>query len=243
MNKIIPAMIVALLSFSAIGLFASTEVDGATVKERYTNALLPDVYMIEVIDVSSVNVSINGSPSFPVSYRLYAPGKETAVLNGLNNGTLPAADYSGSGPGLLYVFTHNSPSRIILSINHGPATDTDQLVLVKRGVSFLLESDWPVKITRQFSGYGMYFGISTGGRDIYLGSEVNRFIIPETGEWRIYSSWYDTYNLQSQIFLSFTIEYETSYMDAEMYGYAMLAVGAACIGLVAISAGRQRIKD
>jgi len=241
MNKSLLILAVSLLSLSAAGLFTSTGVDGAMIEEQYTDALLPDVYTMRVNN--NVSAYIWSGTNLPTTYLVYAENQETAVNNALihHTGVLPTSSYAGSGPGLLYVFTYVSPSRLYST---DPWIDLHQLNLVAHGISFSFSSGMLVKIERMGTYSGtMYFGRETGSDYKYLYLGANEFIVPASGTWRIYPYDYYSPDLSSQIFMTFSIEYEDAPADVALYGYAMLAAGAACIGLVVISAGKQRIKD
>ena len=245
MKKIIPILVIALLTSSAICMFTSSDVSGETEKRTYTNALLPDVYSVNVNDFYNAEIrykDYNYYSYFPTSYEIYTPETAATVPSNLDKGILPASDYvSGNGPGVLFVFVYIPPSELNVNVN-GTQINSNTLTLVREGVSFQFYSGQPVKITLSAEpSSGLYFGLGTWSYSASLNKGENEFTIPAPGDWRIYS-YYWSYS-SMQMFLSFTIEYEEVSGNTEIYGYLTLVLAAVCIGVLAFSAMKQRIKD
>jgi len=236
MNKMIPILVIALLASSAVCLFTSTDVSGDTERRTYTNALLPDVYMVNISSGSYANISYTdySYAYFPTSYRMYTPGTAANISSYLDSGYLPASDYV-YGTGVLFVFAYRPPAELRVEVN-GAQISSNTLVLVREGVSFQFHSGQPVKITLDATpSTNLYFGLGSWNY-VNLYSQETEFIISAPGDWRIYSSW------PLQIFLTFTIEYEEVSEDTELYGFLMLALAAICIGILAVSAKKRKIK-
>ncbi|MCL2890490.1 MAG: hypothetical protein FWF40_01200 [Methanomassiliicoccaceae archaeon] len=236
MNKIIPILIVALLASSAVFIFTSSDASGASEERTYTDALLPDVYRTDISSGSYANIQYTGQYNyFPATYRMYTPGTAANIDSYLDTGYLPASDYV-SGPGVLFVFAYRPPAELRVEVS-GTQIDSNTLVLVREGVSFQFYSGQPVTITL----YGtippyMYFGLGDWNYKP-LEQETNEFTISAPGEWRIYVNGYPT-----PVFFTFTIEYEEMPENTETYGYLMLALAAICIGILAASAKKRKIK-
>jgi len=246
MNKIIPIMVLVLLSSSALFIAASSDsAEGATERMTYENTLLPDVYKLEVNNVSSVDVRyVNYYDTyFSLVYRIYKPGTD------INLGTqsIPDSDYvyftgvmGTGGPGLLYIFAYKAPSEMNIWIN-GSQINSNTLETVSKGTSLQFFSGQPVKITlNAYPMSTMYLGLGTWNQHMQITGLETDFTISAPGDWRIYPS--GNGDISSQFFLSFTVEYEDVPKNTETYGYLILGIAGACIGVLALSAGRQKIK-
>jgi hypothetical protein len=238
MNKIIPILIIALLSSSAVFIFTSSDVSGATEKRTYTDALLPDVYKVDISSGGHVDVYYTDYyGSFPAEYRMYTPATAANISSYLDAGYLPDPDYV-SGSGVLFVFAYRPPAELSVIID-GTQIDSNTLVLVREGVSFQFHPNQPVKIIlHDTPPYGLRFGLFAPAYNANLQLE-NEFIIPASGDWRIFTP---SYYPPMQMFLTFTVEYEERSGDTEIYGFIMLAMAAVCIGMLALSAGKRKIK-
>jgi hypothetical protein len=243
MKKIVPILVLVLLSSSALCVSVSADVDGATVtKAVEPGTLLPDVYMTTVNNVSYLSMRANSS-NYPVFWRLYedAPGKEALVNTGLKNRSLLPGDYA-TGKGLLYIFTYDI-SDVWTSVNG--MIDFEQHRLVEKGLSFSLYSGQPVKITVGGTySRGLTFGFGDWNTEVLLKSKVTSLTVQAPGEWRLYTNYNHNFTEDECILLPFavTIEYE-DISDTGAYGFLILAVAAACLAPLVFSGLRQRIKD
>lgn len=245
MRKIAICMIMALVLSSAVVMVHSEDTSAEPVNES-VSGLIADVYRIEVNNISNKNLYISDGSGLVVVYK-DGSTSETQIKDAIENGTDPAGitgDYeSDSGKAVIYAFHSYKYSYTV----NGPYINVDSVKiyldsnnLFKPMPRTYFASGQLVKVTlispgshyNYWSIFGSYDNVNVSGELKHTTTASGYYCI----------SPYSSVTL-SDMYVSYTLEYEPLADSNATMGYIALIIGIVAVVPVFAFGMRQRIKD
>jgi hypothetical protein len=257
MRKIAIMLAFGLVAASMFCMLAPNA-SAAEVEKKYTNEQLPDLYIIKNFRIgSNGNIDISIDYNMPYtsfthlySYVYYIPGSPSekdflkVVDETKNPSDIPYSESASPNTVVnVYVFTYGDPSRLTVTTGGASHKLSEDDIYKRSEINLKMYSGQQVKLdltytsTSSISSTPLRFGNGGYSGEEHLSMGENKFTIMVTGDYIVYADLW----AEAVVYASFTIEYDEP-PSTGAYGFVLLIVAVACMGLMLYFARPQKIK-
>jgi hypothetical protein len=238
-----------LLALSALCVMTPAA-EAATVDKTVNNALLPDIYVVEIPNWDGSLSLTYDSYGYTYNYGYYnhyvkGSSAETALLNVLNTTKrqqdIPLNTGTAGNTIRLYVYIYDI-SRTVTVSSGSLTKELKGTPEMPSQAKFAMYSGQQVKLTLPTdTKYSSFRFTSDKGGSNYLEMGLNEFSLMIPGDYILSAYVYESSFSGQAMFMTYSIKYDEPPANATEYGFVMLGVAFAAMGALVLFGRKQRV--